>query len=82
MAIPLRCILMSAAKGGDLVLDPYLGSGTTAVAATTLGLPYIAYEIHPDYIALAEQRIAEARVQWGGEVPNLKVQKCRARSNT
>jgi len=44
---------------GDVVLDPFLGSGTTAVAAIRSGRRYVGYEINPDYIALAETRIAE-----------------------
>ncbi len=81
LAIPLRCIMMSGATGNDVVLDPYAGSGTSLVAATILGLPYIGYEINSDYITLAKQRIAEARVQWGQEeVQNLKVQECKPRS--
>ena len=81
LAIPLRCTLMSGATATDVVMDPYAGAGTTLVAASILGLPYLGYEIHSDYIALAERRIAEARVQWGQEeVQNLKVQECKPRS--
>ncbi len=39
---------------GDLVLDPFLGSGTTALAARQLGRHYLGIELLPDYIALAE----------------------------
>lgn len=44
----------------DVVLDPFLGSGTSAVAAARAGRHYIGYEIEADYLALAEARIAEA----------------------
>lgn len=37
------------AKSGDLVLDPFLGSGTTAVAARKLGCGYLGIEINPEY---------------------------------
>lgn len=40
-----------------LVLDPFLGSGTTAVVARRLGLDWLGIELNPDYVALAEQRI-------------------------
>lgn len=44
---------------GDLVLDPFSGSGTTAKAAKTLGRQFIGLEVNPDYCAIAEQRIAQ-----------------------
>ncbi len=46
---------------GDLVLDPFLGSGSTAVAAVRAGRHFVGYETDPDYAALAEKRIASAR---------------------
>ena len=42
----------------DLVLDPFLGSGSTAVAAVQSGRHYVGYETDADYAALAERRIA------------------------
>jgi modification methylase len=41
-----------------LILDPYMGSGTTAIAAKLLGHNYIGIDISPEYISLAEKRIA------------------------
>lgn len=46
---------------GDVVLDPFLGSGTSAVAAIQAGRHYVGYEIDPDYLALAEERIEKAK---------------------
>jgi DNA modification methylase len=46
---------------GDVVLDPFLGSGSTAVAAVQNGRHYVGYDMDPDYVAIAEARIAEAR---------------------
>ena len=43
---------------GDLVLDPYMGSGTTCVAAKKLGRRYIGIEIDPKYARIAEARLA------------------------
>lgn len=43
-----------------VVLDPFMGSGTTAAVAKKLGRSYIGFELNPDYIELAEQRIALA----------------------
>jgi DNA modification methylase len=42
---------------GDLVLDPFVGSGTTALAAQQLGRHYLGIEIQPEYAALAEQAL-------------------------
>jgi len=43
----------------DIILDPFLGSGTTAVAAKLLNRRYIGIEIEPKYCAIAEQRLAQ-----------------------
>ena len=43
---------------GDVVLDPFMGSGSTAIAALRSGRSYVGYEIDPEYTALAEGRIA------------------------
>lgn len=47
----------------DIVLDPFMGSGTTAIAALKSGRKYVGYEINPQYIELAEKRIASYRHQ-------------------
>jgi site-specific DNA-methyltransferase (adenine-specific) len=46
---------------GDVVLDPFLGSGSTAVAAVRTGRRYVGYDTDPEYVAIAEARIDEAR---------------------
>jgi len=43
---------------GDVVLDPFVGSGTTAVAAVELGRRYIGIDINADYCHIARERIA------------------------
>ncbi len=42
---------------GGIVLDPYVGSGTTTIAAKNLGRHYIGVDIAPEYCALAEKRM-------------------------
>jgi site-specific DNA-methyltransferase (adenine-specific) len=42
-----------------IVLDPYVGSGTVAVVAKEMGLDYIGFDITPEYVEMANQRIAE-----------------------
>ena len=50
------CILAGCPVGG-VVLDPFLGSGTTAAVAKQLNRRYVGIEINPEYCALAEKRI-------------------------
>jgi len=50
------CILAGSTVG-DIVLDPFLGSGTTAVAASLHGRQCIGVELNPEYAVLAENRI-------------------------
>lgn len=56
--LPHRLIQMYSFSG-DIVLDPFMGSGTTAIAALQDGRKYVGYEVDPQYIALAENRIAQ-----------------------
>lgn len=50
-----------AGSDTGVVLDPFLGSGTTAVAAERLGRDWLGIELNPAFATLAEQRIAQAR---------------------
>lgn len=54
-----RVILASSSKN-DIVLDPFLGSGTTAVVAKRLGRKWIGVETENKYIKIAEKRILQA----------------------
>ena len=49
----------------DLVVDPFLGSGTTAVAALRTGRRFVGYDTDPGYVAIAEARVAEERERLG-----------------
>ncbi|MGH8911803.1 MAG: DNA-methyltransferase [Acidimicrobiia bacterium] len=55
--LPRRLIELYTYRS-DLVLDPFIGSGTTAVAATTSGRHYVGFDTDPTYVALAEARLA------------------------
>ena len=44
----------------DLILDPFLGSGTTAISCKKSNRDFIGIELVPEYIALAQQRIGES----------------------
>jgi len=52
-----RWVLKNFSTGGQLILDPFLGSGTTAIAAAQLGRNFIGVEISPTYCAIAEERL-------------------------
>ncbi len=53
----------------DLVLDPFMGSGTTAVAAVRTGRHYVGYDTDAAYVVRAEERVAEERRQVAARVP-------------
>jgi site-specific DNA-methyltransferase (adenine-specific) len=56
--LPKRCIEMFTFVG-DVVLDPFLGSGTTAVAAKMTGRKYVGCDLSAEYCAIAEDRLAQ-----------------------
>ena len=60
VSLPRRFIELYTFEN-DLILDPFIGSGTTAVAAIETGRRYVGYEIDAAYITRANERIAEAR---------------------
>lgn len=45
------------------VIDPFCGSGTTLVACKMLGIPFVGYELNPDYADIARERIKEVEEQ-------------------
>lgn len=57
--IPEICI-RAGSEPGDLVLDPFIGSGTTGLVADRLGRRWIGIDANPEYIALAAKRTAQA----------------------
>lgn len=65
--LPSRLINLYTYKG-DLVLDPFVGSGTTCVAAKEAGRDYIGYELKRNYCKLAKTRLEQTKV--GGDNPS------------
>jgi len=55
--IALWPLIKAISRPGDLVLDPFAGSGTTALAAAQLGRRYIGMEIIPQYWSIAFRRL-------------------------
>jgi modification methylase len=62
-----RCI-MAASNPGDVILDPFFGTGTTGAVARRLGRRFIGLERDPDYAAIARKRIAEIEPLAGEDV--------------
>ncbi len=60
LPIPLleRIILMST-DPSDIVLDPFLGTGTTAIAAKALGRHFVGIDIDPEYVQIANEKLAD-----------------------
>ncbi|MDR2426533.1 MAG: site-specific DNA-methyltransferase [Endomicrobium sp.] len=56
----------------DIVLDPFMGSGTTAVSAIKLKRNYVGYDINNKYIALANERIKNIKMKFSGYTKNTK----------
>ncbi len=57
--LPARCIQLYT-YSNDVVLDPFVGSGTTAVAAKEAGRYFVGYDISRSYIAIARERLGMA----------------------
>jgi modification methylase len=55
----LHRVIVSSTKPGDVVLDPFFGSGTTGAVAKRLGRHFIGIEREADYVKVARRRIAE-----------------------
>ena len=49
---------------GDVVLDPFIGSGTTAVAAATLGRRFVGVDLNSDYVELSRERIRDLQTRF------------------
>ena len=53
-------LILASSRPGELVLDPFLGSGTASVTAKKLGRRYLGVEADPQYCLWAEQRLERA----------------------
>ena len=65
LELPERLIKLYSYRG-DVILDPFVGSGTTCVAALQNRRSYVGYDTEPAYVQLAEQRIKAARAKLDG----------------
>ena len=58
LALPEKYIKACTAIG-DIVVDPWLGSGTTGEAAVALDRRFIGFDIFPEYVSMSEQRLSD-----------------------
>ncbi|MBN8788539.1 MAG: hypothetical protein J0I84_15725 [Terrimonas sp.] len=56
LELPTLCI-KAGSRTDDIVLDPFMGAGTTALAAALLQRKCIGFELNPDYAAIARRRL-------------------------
>jgi DNA modification methylase len=56
----MRWLVRLVTPPGGVVLDPFMGSGSTGRAAVLEGARFVGIELSPEYLAIAEARIAEA----------------------
>jgi site-specific DNA-methyltransferase (adenine-specific) len=63
LAICEYLIKLSAFSKNAVVLDPFIGSGTTAIAAKMIGLNYIGIDINEKYVKISKQRLKEIDVK-------------------
>ena len=61
--ILMNSLIELTTKPGQIVLDPFMGSGSTCVAAKSLGRKYIGFELDKHYFEIAEDRIKNVNVQ-------------------
>ena len=64
--------ILSWSNEGDVVLDPFIGSGTTAKMAVLNNRHYIGYELDEKYFEIAQKRIEEAKTRKENEKQCLK----------
>ena len=57
MTLARRCVMITS-EPGDVVLDPYAGSGTTLLAARKLDRRWVGIELNPAFVDLIERRLA------------------------
>ena len=61
----VRKLVLASSDPGDLVVDPFVGSGTTAIVAEATGRRWVGLELDPGYLALAARRLADPAAHAG-----------------
>lgn len=68
----LERIILASSNEGDLIIDPFVGSGTTCRVASVLRRQWIGIDLNPDYLAMTEKRIAEKASAFDSFDPRLE----------
>ena len=71
----MQCLVRDYSREGDLVFDPFMGSGTTGAAAINMGRRFLGCDSDPDAVALSEKRISAAVKQSLQALPFTKQEK-------
>ena len=67
----LERIILASSNERDVVLDPFVGSGTTCRVASLLNRKWIGIEINPEYVALSAERLKQPGGEWDSVDPRL-----------
>ncbi|ACV24714.1 DNA-methyltransferase [Methanocaldococcus fervens] len=70
--LPEMCIKLHGIKKTNLVLDPFMGIGSTAIACIRLGVNYIGFEIDEYYCRVAEERIKKELLKTNRKLDNVR----------
>ena len=65
-------LIKTYSNENNIILDPFMGSGTTAVACKQLQRNFIGFEINPEYCKIAEKRLSQQTLHDLIPMPNLK----------
>ena len=63
----IRRLVLASSNPGDLVVDPFAGSGTTAVVAETQGRRWVSLEADPGFVEVARERLADPATHAGDQ---------------
>lgn len=69
----VKTCMLAGSKEGDLVLDPFVGSGTTGAVANKLKRNFIGIDLNPDYCIMAEERIKKENPPCEGGLKQFKI---------
>ena len=69
----VKSCMLAGSKEGDLVLDPFVGSGTTGAVANKLKRNFIGIDLNPDYCIMAEERIKKENPPCEGGLQQFKI---------